>query len=257
MRLTIERSGQGADVVLLHGWSMNTQVWQTLVAMLSIDFTVHNVSLPGHGGSQWQMGVLEVDAMVSALAENLPLQAHYVGWSLGGLYALTLAAQQPQQVASLSLLATTPRFVQTAGWPCAVDATVFDLFAENLITDQADTLKRFLALQARGAKQSREIVHTLQAQVTAVPPPQADALAAGLQVLMNTDLRTKLADITCPTQWLLGTRDNLIPSEMLARLPAHMSSTLIPGAGHAPFISHATECAAAISGFIHKEMLNG
>jgi pimeloyl-[acyl-carrier protein] methyl ester esterase len=39
-----------------------------------------------------------------------------VGWSMGGSYALRLAAQNPQRVAGLVLVAATPRMMKADGW---------------------------------------------------------------------------------------------------------------------------------------------
>ena len=38
-------SGQGPDLVLVHGWGMNGAVWQQTVDALEADFRVHVVDL--------------------------------------------------------------------------------------------------------------------------------------------------------------------------------------------------------------------
>ncbi len=40
-------SGQGPDLVLVHGWGMNGAVWQQTVNALEADFRVHVVDLQG------------------------------------------------------------------------------------------------------------------------------------------------------------------------------------------------------------------
>ncbi|NHX33796.1 alpha/beta fold hydrolase, partial [Escherichia coli] len=45
--------GEGKqDLVLLHGWGLNAQVWQTIIPRIASHFRVHLVDLPGYGRSQ-------------------------------------------------------------------------------------------------------------------------------------------------------------------------------------------------------------
>ena len=251
MSLNITMTGSGPNLVLLHGWSMHSGIWQSMTALLAQQFKVHLVDLPGHGKSGWQPKGLEMGRVVTQLAEQLPQEAHYVGWSLGGLVSIAFAARYPERIQKLVLLAATPKFVQSDDWPCAVEADVFKQFSDNLQVDQAQALQRFLLLQARGAKQRKETVRALSAQIGAAPTPHPDALAAGLDLLIKTDLRAELAALTCPILSLLGMRDTLIPQQVIEALPSQISHQLIADAGHAPFISHPQECAQAIIGFIN------
>ncbi len=250
MSLNITMIGSGPNLVLLHGWSMHSGIWQSITALLAKQFTVHLVDLPGHGKSAWQPKGLEMERVVTQLAEQLPHEAHYVGWSLGGLVSIAFAVRYPERMQKLVLLAANPKFVQSDDWPCAVEAEIFKQFADNLQTDQAQALQRFLVLQARGTKHGKDTIRSLSAQLTAVPSPHPDALAAGLDLLIKTDFRAELAALTCPILSLLGMRDTLIPQQMIEALPRQISHQLIAGAGHAPFISHPQECAQAIIGFI-------
>ncbi|MGL6118711.1 alpha/beta fold hydrolase, partial [Plesiomonas sp.] len=51
-KLYWQQQGQGErDIVLLHGWGLNAEVWQPLVAELSSHYRVHTVDLPGYGRS--------------------------------------------------------------------------------------------------------------------------------------------------------------------------------------------------------------
>lgn len=249
MPLNITVTGTGPDMVLLHGWSMHSGIWHTFADVLATQFTLHLVDLPGHGHSEWQPGGLAMDVLVSQLAEQLPQKAIYIGWSLGGLISIALATHHPERVKQLVLLAATPKFVQSAGWPHSVEGKVFKQFADNLQADQEQALQRFLILQTRGAKHSRETIQELNTQLALAPTPHPQALVAGLDLLIKTDYRTELAALTCPIFSLLGTRDTLIPSAMLQALPEQIAGLSIDGAGHAPFISHPELCARMITDF--------
>ncbi|MCX2959717.1 MAG: pimeloyl-[acyl-carrier protein] methyl ester esterase, partial [Serratia symbiotica] len=42
----------GRDLVLLHGWGLNAEVWGCMLARLTPHFRLHLVDLPGYGRSQ-------------------------------------------------------------------------------------------------------------------------------------------------------------------------------------------------------------
>ena len=246
--------GQGPDLVMLHGWSMNSAVWHDLADGLARHFTLHLVDLPGHGQSDWQEGALELDTLIENLAIECPQSACWMGWSLGGLISLAFAERYPERVNKLVLMSATPCFVKKDSWLGAMESAIFQAFAESLDSNQAETLQRFLLLQARGSAHSRETLRQLGEQLAIEQPPVAEALTAGLDLLINTDMRKQLSALQCPVKMILGDRDTLIPKEMLQaaiQLQPQIHATLLAGAGHAPFISQASECQNEIEHFLN------
>ncbi|RKZ95992.1 MAG: pimeloyl-[acyl-carrier protein] methyl ester esterase [Gammaproteobacteria bacterium] len=247
--------GQGPDLVMLHGWSMHSAVWHDLTNELAKNFTLHLVDLPGHGQSSWQQGDLELGVLVNNLAMELPETAYWLGWSLGGLISLAFVELFPERVRKLILMAATPCFVQKDDWSCAMNTDIFKQFADNLNVNQAETLQRFLLLQARGSDHSRDTIRQLGKQLAIENPPRSEALQAGLKLLIKTDMRTQFSDLACPVQMIVGDRDTLIPKDMLSeakRLHAEVKVSLLSGAGHAPFISQPVECQKLIESFINE-----
>lgn len=250
----IEQRGNGPDLVMLHGWSMHSGVWHQLADSLVERFTLHLVDLPGHGHSDWQSGDFAFEQLLPALADDLPDNAFWMGWSLGGVISLALAQHYPDKVRKLILMAATPRFVEDKDWPCAMKAEIFSDFAANLDVDQKQTLQRFLMLQAKGARHSRDTLRRLSHQLASQHTPQPEALHAGLDCLLEADTRQALAELNCPVQLILGDRDTLIPAEVVdyaVRLNPALQTTVIEGAGHAPFISQPELCQQQIEQFIH------
>jgi pimeloyl-[acyl-carrier protein] methyl ester esterase len=176
-----------------------------------------------------------------------------MGWSLGGLLALEAALRARERVAALVLLTATPRFVRARDWPAAMDALTLARFHDGLLADPAGTLDRFLALQVRGSEAARDCLRTLRREIAERPAPSPVALEMGLDLLRDGDLRNRLAGISCPTLWLFGGRDTLVPgtvSEGLATLLPTARQRVIAGAAHAPFLSHPRETGAEIAGFL-------
>lgn len=242
MILHVVQQGAGPDLVLLHGWGFHSGVWFPLAERLAAHFRVTLVDLPGHGQSDplppAQAGRLS--AVAEAVMRVAPPRAFWLGWSLGGLVALQAAVHYPRQVHKLVLVATTPRFVAASDWPCAVAPEVLAGFAKALQKDLKGTLKRFAWLQARGAEGARGVVRDLLAPLN-LPHGSSEGLAAGLALLRDSDLRLNLAAVGSPTLMIMGQHDTLVPAKVGDWMSVHLPRgrvRIIPGAGHAPFLSH-------------------
>ncbi len=226
--------------VFVHGWAMNSAVWDECVNKLPDWINSVVVDLPGHG-TMARVQADTLDDYVHALAPLVQQPAIWVGWSLGGLVVLRLAELYPQRVASALLVACNPCFVRRPDWPCAVDAETFDQFAADLSKNQEKTIRRFLALQVRGLPDAMTVVRQLQASMQSRGQATTQALHSGLQVLLKTNLLQTLKLIECPLYWSLGGKDSLVPAELAQVLTedyAQDNVVMYPAASHAPFISH-------------------
>lgn len=243
--------GSGPPLVMLHGWAMHGGIFEPLCARLEANFTLHVVDLPGHGTSAQSAVPLTLDAVARNVAARTP-PALWLGWSLGGLVALHAAQALPAAVQGLAMLCASPRFVRSESWPQGMDASVFSGFASDLARDYRATIDRFLMLEAQGSDHVRDDIRLLREQVFAVASPDPAQLVEGLALLQETDLRDGLPTLSMPSLWLAGRRDRLVsPAAMRA------AAALAPGShfiqfdhgGHAPFLSHAADVAAALLQF--------
>lgn len=253
MTLHVEVSGNGPDLVLLHGWGMNAAVWDETSAGLAKHFRLHCVDLPGHGASS-ACAPYTLDSVADALAGALPQRVTVCGWSLGGQMALNWALREPDQVGRLVLIAATPRFVRGADWECGIDAAVLDGFAHGLAHDYHATLQRFMALQVQGDDEARGVLRRLRGKIFARGEPDVAALGAALRLLKETDLRDRLVHITQPALILHGERDTIVPpaaGEYLQRVLPHAVLEMFAGAAHALFIAQPQRTARRIMEFCH------
>lgn len=247
----VATTGQGPDLVLLHGWAMHGGIFAPLVERLRMSWTVHVVDLPGHGHSRDDDTPLRLDTVAAAVSAQVP-PAVWVGWSLGGLVAQQAALNDRQRVLGLVAICSSPRFVHAPDWPDAVEAGVFRRFAEELAVDRGQTLQRFLALEVVGSEQSREQLRQLREQVFSRGEPAAHVLADGLDLLEGSDLRAELPtlrDAGLASVWLAGAGDRLVPWRSVKTAAALAGGRFqrLRGAGHAPFLLRADEVAAAIA----------
>lgn len=241
MSVFTQTTGTGPDLVLLHGWGMNGDVWETILPELSSHFRVTLVDLPGHGRSLESLADYSLPNLANTIAENLPPEFTIMGWSLGGMIATQMALSYPERIRKLVLVASAPQFVRDNSWPEGTDAEVLDGFAEQLKQNYQQTINRFIAIQAMGSDYAREEQRSLRERVFRHGNPQPAALEGGLEILRHADLRQQLPQIHCPTFLITGENDALFrrkAAEQTLTLIANAHLSVIKGAGHAPFLSH-------------------
>ncbi len=244
-------AGTRLPCVFLHGWGMNSAVWQPCRTWLPDWIDAIFVDLPGHGRMR-EVAAGSLDDYVHAVAAVVSRPALWVGWSMGGLVALRLAQMYPQKTAALLLTASTPCFVQREGWPHAVKSEVFAQFAELLLSDVEQTLKRFFALQSLGAEGARQAIQDLQQSVIGRGVPTESTLQLGLEILQHSDMRAQLGDIAVPLGFLLAERDVLVPAAVAQDLRALAPAAwlqIMPRCGHTPMVSQPQAFVAHLQDF--------
>ncbi|PLR36982.1 pimeloyl-[acyl-carrier protein] methyl ester esterase [Chimaeribacter coloradensis] len=244
--------GEGdRDLVLLHGWGLNADVWQQAALRLAPHFRLHLVDLPGYGRSRG-FGAMTLKEMADRVRENAPPRAHWLGWSLGGLVASQIALDAPAQVASLITVASSPCFAAQEDWP-GIRPEVLQGFQHQLSEDFQRTVERFLALQTLGTESARRDARLLKAVVLEQPMPGADVLNGGLEILRQADLREPLRALTLPFLRIYGRLDGLVPRKIVPQLDEawpHSTSVVLEKAAHALFVSHPEAFTQALLDFL-------
>ena len=171
MSLKVDSSGSGAPLVLLHGWALNSRVWDSVLPELARAFTVIRIDLPGHGGSPWPPEFHDLPSLAAALAAALPARCSLLGWSLGGIAAIELALTLQQRIDRLVLVSSTPRFVRdedcAATWVHGLPLPALERFAALLESDYEATVREFLGLQAQGDEHGRAALRELRKKLLA------------------------------------------------------------------------------------------
>lgn len=252
MSCFIEIMGQGKPLVLLHGWAMNSAVWERVVKRLSASYRLFLVDLPGMGQSR-AIYPYHLHSLAEAVAEEIPGVSTILGWSLGGLVAQQIALNQPDRVEQLILVGTNPCFVSKPEWPQGIAARHFEQFNQRFEQDFNATLLNFLTLQCMHAKDARATVRQLRTAFAAKPTPTQDNLNQALDILLQTDLREEVGRIFQPTLLIHGDRDTLAPVAAAHWLAMHLQRAqlrVMAGAAHAPFLSHADAFCETVEAFM-------
>jgi pimeloyl-[acyl-carrier protein] methyl ester esterase len=259
LALHVERrpvaTGQGAELplVCLHGWGMNLRVFDLLRDALAGERETMAVDLVGHGRSPWVPGRAAFDAQVEDVLTVLPDRCVLLGWSFGAKLAMELAAREPARIAALVLVSATPKFAQSPDWPHGLDAPAMQAFRAVLEQDWQQTLSDFVWLQLRGSRHADEAQRVMEAALAEQGAPQPAALRNGLDLLSALDLRTRMPDIAQPTLLVSGQNDRVTPpgaARWMAAALQQARTVEVPRAGHASFVSHHVEVAAAVREFL-------
>lgn len=238
------------ELVLLHGWGLHCIVWDPLVPFLLTRYRVTVIDLPGMGRSPLPNAALTQASIVAQLAAIAPQKALWLGWSLGGELALAFAAEHPQRVAGLILIASNPCFVQKLDWPHAMPSETFAAFVDFFDEDPEATLIRFLSLQCMGSTRAKADIRFLQEIMYFHGLPAPRALREGLLLLQSMDLRQAFAAVEAPVSVLLGRHDQLVPALLaddLAALRPGLALRIIEGSGHVPFLAQPEAFEQALS----------
>jgi pyruvate dehydrogenase E2 component (dihydrolipoyllysine-residue acetyltransferase) len=241
-------AGEATPVLLIHGFGADLNGWMFTQPALAETRRAVAIDLPGHGGSVKEVGAGDADSLAGAVAPAFAAlaidRAHLVGHSMGGAIALQLAKQQPERLASLTLIAP-------AGFGPKINADFINGFVR---AQRRREMQEVLALLVHDpALVSRQMVEDV------LRYKRLDGVQAALESIARAwfpdgrqavDIRPALADLAIPVQIVWGRDDRIIPvahAETLAgRVPVH----ILDEAGHLPHMEKAGEVNRLIAGFI-------
>ncbi|ROQ35274.1 4-carboxymuconolactone decarboxylase /3-oxoadipate enol-lactonase [Streptomyces sp. PanSC19] len=217
--------------VLVLGPSLGTtfHMWDRQIPELSRDWRVVRFDLPGHGGAPAEpfTSVAELGDRLLATLDALGVQRFgYAGCSLGGAVGLDLALRAPHRVASLALVAASPRF-----------GTADEFRQRGVIvrTNGLEPMARtapeqwFTPLFA-GAQPA--IVDWAVQMVRTTDPA---CYIAACEALAVFDVREALGSIGIPALVLVGSEDQVTGPAEARTLVAGISDArlaVVPGASH-------------------------
>lgn len=255
--LWYEERGSGPAIVLIHGWCMSSAVWQLQLESLSRSFRVIAPDLRGHGRSAPSSYGYGFDSYVADIAElfhQLDLgETLLVGWSLGAQIVLQSFARLREKVAGMGLISGTPRFTAAADFPCALGTIEADGMAVKLRRNTARALEGFVGrMFAPGELDDPTLSAQIIDLLAAIPVPETGIALQALQALVEADMRCILPCIDVPTLIVNGDRDVIcLPgaSAYMAQIIVNCQHIVMPGCGHAPFLTRSMAFDMALTDF--------
>jgi 3-oxoadipate enol-lactonase len=238
-------------LVLVHGLTLDSRMWDPQLAALSLFFTTYRFDLRGHGQSSPATGPVALhDDLLGFLDVMAIDRAHLVGLSLGGNAVTEVAAAHPERVAKVVLIDSgingfqypTPNVLQripsylqiqrSEGPAAALQAWVRDpLFAPSF--------------------QNPRVRPLLEAMVLDCPC----SLFFNPQFQIRPDTFNRLSLITAPTLVLVGELDQnefQAAASALDQLIPHSTKKVIAGAGHMANLDRPLAVTLGIVSFLLK-----
>lgn len=229
------RKGAGIPMVLLHGFTADSQSWAPLEKAIGPDRALLRIDLPGHGRSP-RRRVASFAALTRMMVEafdeacrDTP-DVHLLGHSLGGALALALADIRPRRVRSLTL-------ISPAGLGPEIDASTLNGIARaSRVESLAPWLRRLTATPEGISDDYAKAAMRLRSDPDgrAAQTDMAGALFPdGVQAF---DLRPALARLVAPTAILWGRQDRIVPFSQVLAAGGDFAIHLLAAAGHVPQI---------------------
>lgn len=276
--LTYQQSGEGPDVVLVHGLAASRAFWSpAFVSGLAGSFRVTSFDLRGHGYSDMPPSGYTVSRLaedLGGLLDHLGIDtAHLVGHSFGGAVALRFAVDRPGRVASIVVAdarvrALQPRqgLVRSPDW-----AALGPIFARCGLPIEEDDPEVGVALlrgmaSDRWGEARRRLVRAARFIPFGASPRAArrwvkllDSTTAGVDFRAGDGIDPdRLARLGVPTLAVYGDRSPNMPSGrgLLASVPGS-ELVVVPGTGHFHPLSRPDVFSAAVYGFLADGPANG
>jgi pimeloyl-ACP methyl ester carboxylesterase len=202
-RISVEVRGSGPDVVLIPGLSSSPEVWESTVAALP-GYRYHLVHVAGFAGKpagangSGPMLAPVADEIARYVAEEKLKRPALVGHSLGGAWAMMVAARHPNTASRVMVVDMMPFMGALFGGPAATPESLRPVAGQirKMISEGKGEQRRAMTEQtietmvATEALRPRAVAHSLQ----------SDAAVSGqaMSELITTDLRPELASIKVP-----------------------------------------------------------
>lgn len=221
--------GPGTPAILIHGFAADRESWTMNQLALAGGRRVLALDLPAHGESECFMPDGGIDGLARIAAGFMAAlgieKAHFVGHSLGGAVAFSLALSAPSRVSSLSLVSSVALGPEING----------EFIARYLAANRRKDMKAAAGeLYANPAKLTREAVETLLAHKRLEGVAEAmETLAASIADgdKQKSVRAARLSDLAMPVQAIWGADDRIVPVAHAAAVPAGQRHVL-EGAGH-------------------------
>lgn len=228
-RLWYDVHGAGEPLLLIHGQSLDHEMWEGVYTDLAEHHRVVRMDLRGTGGSDapvdgpYSMELLAGDAQ--AVLDDLGIdRAHVYGFSMGGKVAQTLAASAPERVGALVLGSTAPGGDNEVERPHHASVAL-----RKANTEEGRDLIAHLFYTPEWADSHPETVARI------LPRNPLRAQRRHYEASLKHDGWDRLPLIQAPTLVVHGEDDELTPvanAELLSERIPDARTLILPGARH-------------------------
>lgn len=244
-----EVHGEGAPVLLVHGFPLSREMWRPLVPLLSDRFRLILPDLRGHGASAPSARVTmaefadDLARLLDDVGESRPVTL--VGMSMGGYVAFEFCRRHEARLKALALTNTRARADTEDEARGRRETAVRVLREGSAIVAEAMLAKLF-------APEAPEILRDRWRTIMAATPPAG--VAAALEAMATRqDSFTTLRRLACPVQIVAGALDPITPPDDSRRM--HEASpgsrlAILEGTAHMTAVEAPERFAATLIDFL-------
>lgn len=201
----VKITGQGKrSIIFIPGFASSGDVWNETRAMYEKNFTCYTLTMAGFAGVPAQKEAT-FEARKKSIAQYIQdkkiHQPIVIGHSMGGGWAMALAADYPDLISQIVVVDALPCLAATQDTTFKVDPNKDYSPIVSQFTAMSD--KDFYAMQKRNIPYI--MADTSHAEMAVLWSLKSDRATFALMFadFMNTDLRDKIAQIKCPALILL------------------------------------------------------
>lgn len=246
IQIAYERRGNGAPLVLLHGYPLDHTIWKEVVPLLEDDFDLILPDLRGFGQSdlvQEQYSIADMAVDVAALLDELGIEKTYIaGHSMGGYISLAFVRNYPERVLGLGLIAS-----QALGdTPERRDGRYAS--AEEIMRTGVGPVVENMTPKLTPNEEVQAAVRPVISEQQ--PVGLANAMKAMAERLDSTLV---VPAFPFPVVLVHGTADELIPVDRAREIKAALKPAYLvelPGVGHMPMLEDPRETAETLRKFL-------
>lgn len=242
-----EVSGQGAPLILMHGWGCDHTTVASVAATASATHTVYSLDLPGFGQSTEPREPWTPERyaqMLRTFVERLGIERpSLAGHSYGGRVAIVYASQYADETDKLIL-------IDAAGVKPRRSLSYY------IKVYSFKTWKRILRLTLGKKRAETRIERARARRGSADYRAASPVMRATMSVSVNDDLRRFMPSIKAPTLLMWGENDTATPlrdAREMERLIPDTGLVVFPGAGHYSFLDAPAHFAAVLSSFLSSK----
>ncbi len=258
VRLRVVSAGEGPPLLLLHDFLMDHRAWEGVAPGLAGDFRVVMPDLPGFGESEkppparFDYGIEAFADCVTDLIAALGLgRAHVVGHGMSGAIALALAAERPEVIDRVVLVAPLV-YPQARGGLLRVPVLgglVFKQFYGRALFRGYFRERIF----SPGFPLPLARIDAFYERFNS--PPARESAYATMNALADTrPTVARLARVKRPTFVVWGRSDALNPPQLGQRLAREVGAERfeIMETGHAPYMELPDPFVATVAAFLRR-----
>ncbi|WLV24358.1 alpha/beta hydrolase [Aciduricibacillus chroicocephali] len=216
-------------ILWLPGWSFDYTIFSGIQNVFPSEVNHLHVNWQGLEEKE------DVSNRVQAILNQADGDVFAVGWSLGAIAALEMALKAPLRVKGLALFSPTASFVKREHYECGWDRRVVRRMQKQLTKDKQKVLDDFAAHLLMPGEE------TIGSLNKAVSDDSVSSLAAGLDYLSETDLRSRITDLKLPIIIFHGIEDSICPQEaslfIEEQAGRNINRITLDDTGHIPFMA--------------------